>query len=286
MKPDSYYRPRRSALYVPTNNSRALTKAPSLDADVVIYDLEDAILPDQKVQARVQLAQHLAGTAHQSEVVIRINSTKTSAFYDDLSWLESVHNIDAVLLPKIRSANEVQKAMQLFKEVGYDKPVWLLIETVDAIINLSEIVKLAQKNTALVLGAEDLVKEMRINHTPGRLGLLPILTQLILHARSAKLTILDTVFPNLDNELGFSQSCEQAKNLGFDGKTVIHPKQIDIVNETFSPTPQEIERATKIVTGWNNRNVSHGVILVDNEMIEQLHVDQAQELLERANHCR
>ena len=283
MAPSSY-RPRRSALYVPTNNSRALSKAPSLNVDVVIYDLEDAILPDQKVQARAKLTQHLSSTVHQSEVVVRINSTKTSAFYDDLNWLGSTHSIDAVLLPKVRTVDEVRKAMQLLTEAGFYKPIWLLIETVDAIINLGEIVKLVKKNAALVLGAEDLAKEMRVNHTPGRLGFLPILTQLILHGRSAKVSILDSVFPNLDNELGFNQSCEQAKNLGFDGKTVIHPKQIDPANQVFSPTQQEIEQAKKVIAGWNDRDASQGVVLVDGEMIEQLHLEQARELLERAKH--
>ncbi len=276
--------PRRSALYVPSNNTRALAKAPLLNADVLIYDLEDAVLVDQKVQARNNLTQHLANTTHQSEVVIRINSTRRSAFYDDLTWLENVDNIDAVLLPKIREAVELEQAKKMLKHVNFNKSIWLLIETVDAILNLAEIVKHVTKNAALVLGAEDLAKEMRINHTPGRLGLLPVLTQLILHGRSAKLTILDAVFSNLDNDLGFNQSCEQAKNLGFDGKTLIHPKQIDLANQIFSPTIQEIDRATQILECWNNRDSLHGVIVVDGEVIERLHVKQAQELLNRAKY--
>lgn len=278
------YRPRRAALYVPSNNIRALNKASSLDVDVIIYDLEDAVLTVQKPQARLDLAQHLSTTRQSAEVVVRINGTKTSAFYEDLDWLKQVKNIDAVLLPKVRDANELENAKKMLKQVNISKPIWLLIETVDAVLNLGEIVKLVEKNAALVLGAEDLAKEMRISHTPGRLGLLPILTQLILHGRSSKLTVLDAIFPNLDNELGFRQSCEQAKNLGFDGKTVIHPKQIDIANQAFSPTPEQIERATKIVESWNDRNDTHGVVLVDGDVIELLHVEQALELLSLAKY--
>ena len=274
--------PRRSALYVPANNQRALAKAPSLDADILIYDLEDAVLADQKALSRQSLSEHLAVSTHRAQVVIRINAINSAAFFDDLDWLQAGQNIDAVLLPKARSENEVIEAKNMLNRIGLDKPIWLLIETVDAILNLAELVKQVDRNAALLLGAEDLAREMRINPTPGRLGLLPILTQLILHGRSAGLTILDAIFPNLENELGFSQSCEQARNLGFDGKTLIHPKQIDVANKIFSPTEQEIERAQKIISAWSNKEAQHGVVLVDGDVVEQLHVEQARELLQRA----
>ncbi len=274
--------PRRSALYVPANNQRALAKAPSLDADILIYDLEDAVLADQKALSRQSLSEHLAVSTHRAQVVIRINAINSAAFFDDLDWLQGGQNIDAVLLPKARSENEVIETKNILNRIGLDKPIWLLIETVDAILNLAELVKQVDRNAALLLGAEDLAREMRINPTPGRLGLLPILTQLILHGRSAGLTILDAIFPNLENELGFSQSCEQARNLGFDGKTLIHPKQIDVANKIFSPTEQEIERAQKIISAWSNKEAQHGVVLVDGDVVEQLHVEQARELLQRA----
>ena len=276
-------KPRRSALYVPANNQRALAKAPTLAADVIIYDLEDAVLTDQKAKARQSLTERLS-TNHQSEVVIRINSIKKTAFFDDLEWFSLGQEVDAVLLPKIRDAGEVLKAKQLFKKIGVNKPIWLLIETVDAVLNLAELVKVVDENSALVLGAEDLAREMRINHTPGRLGLLPVLTQLILYGRSAGLTILDAVFVNLDNELGFNQSCEQARNLGFDGKTLIHPKQIELANKMFSPSDKEIERAEKIITAWGNRHDGQGIVLVNGDVIEELHVEQAQQLLQLARH--
>ncbi len=273
---------RRSALYVPANNQRALAKAPTLAADVIIYDLEDAVLVDQKASARQSLSEHLS-QPHQAEVVIRINAINRADFFDDVEWLSFGQEVDAVLLPKVRDVAEVHKAKQLLKEARFNKPIWLLIETVDAILNLGELVKALDKSWALVLGAEDLAKEMRINHTPGRLGLLPILTQLILYGRSAGLTILDAVFANLENELGFNQSCEQARNLGFDGKTLIHPKQIELANHMFSPTDKEIERAEKILNAWEDRHASHGIVLVDGDVIEKLHVEQAQELLKRAH---
>ena len=273
---------RRSALYVPVNNARALAKAPTLAADVLIYDFEDAVLPEQKTKARRDLAIHLGAHNHNSETVLRINSVNTSAFHDDILWLHSGPNIDALLLPKVRRVNEVELLGEILDQHDLHTPIWIMVETIDAVLNLAEIVAVMAPGSALVLGAEDLAKEMRITHTPGRLGLLPILTQLVLHGRKAKLSIIDAVFSNFGNELGFKQSCEQARNLGFDGKSLIHPSQISTANYLFSPTPQEIEKARKIIDAWTQKPDHLGIVSVDDQMIEALHVDQAHEILKFA----
>ena len=242
--------PRRSVLYVPTNNLRALNKAPTLDCDVIIYDFEDAVLNDQKSKARDDLAEHFRSQAHHCEVVIRINRVSSAAFYDDLEWLagsDSIDKVDALLLPKVKTLSELALLKRLLSDINVKTPVWLLIETVEAVLNLAELVDFMDQGSAIVLGSEDLSIQMGINPTPGRLGLLPILTQLVLHGRQAKLSIIDAIYPNIDNTLGLNQSCEQACNLGFDGKSLIHPNQIDIANQIFSPTPIQVERAKQIL---------------------------------------
>ena len=272
-------KPRRSALYVPVNNARALAKGPKLNVDVLIYDLEDAILPDQKLKARKDLATHLAASAHQAEVILRINPVNSSAFYDDIEWLHLHQGIDGLLLPKVRSVNDITLLEDLLLQLNLQIPIWVLVETIEAVINLAELVEVMVPGSALVLGAEDLARQMRISHTPGRLGLLPILTQLVLHGRKADLSIIDAIFSNFENEAGFRQTCEQAKNLGFDGKSLIHPAQISIANEVFSPGAEEIEKAQKIITAWTQKPDHLGVVSVEGQVIEALHVNQAHEVL-------
>lgn len=270
---------RRSVLYVPVNNPRALAKSSRLDVDVLIFDFEDAILADQKLKARKDLATHLAACTHQAEVILRINPVNSSAFYDDIEWLESSQSVDGLLLPKVRDVNDITLLNDLLLQLNLQMPVWILVETIAAVLNLAELVDVLVPGSALVLGAEDLASEMRISHTPGRLGLLPILTQLVLHARRADLTVIDAIFSNFENELGLRQSCEQAKNLGFDGKSLIHPAQISIANQVFSPSAEEIEKARKIITAWTQKPDHLGVVSVEGQVIEALHVNQAHDVL-------
>ena len=282
---------RRSALYVPVNNARALAKAPNLNVDVLIYDFEDAILPGQKDKARINLTAHLKNTRHQAEVILRINPVNSSAFYEDIDWLhcnagDHPIRIDGLLLPKVRSANEISLLRDLLAQLNLKLPIWILVETIDAVINLAELVDVLKPGDALVLGAEDLSKEMHISHTPGRLGLLPILTQLVLHGRKANLSIIDAIYSNLENQLGFMQSCEQAKNLGFDGKSLIHPSQISAAHEVFSPSAEDIENAQQLISAWEQKPDHLGVISVAGQVVEALHVNQAYELLEFAKQIK
>ena len=276
-------RARRSVLYVPVNNARALAKAPGLDTDVLIYDFEDTILPGQKQRAREDLADHLNAAAHRAEVILRINPVNSRAFHDDLDWLCANAFIDGLLLPKVRIVDDILLLLALQDERKLTLPIWIQVETIEAVLNLSSLVDVLTPGAALVLGAEDLAGEMRINHTPGRLGLLPVLTQLILQGRKAGLTVIDAVFSDLNNDLGFRQSCEQAKNLGFDGKSLIHPDQIGVANDVFSPSAQEIEKARKIVNAWSQKPDHLGVTCVDGQVILALHVNQARELLKSVN---
>ena len=279
-------KPRRSVLYVPVNNVRALAKAPTLDVDVLIYDFEDTILPDQKHAARDNLAIHLKAHSHQAEIILRINPVNSNAFHDDISWIQANSGINGILLPKVRDVGEIELLGSLLSQLNLNIPIWILVETIDAVLNLAELVDALRPGSALVLGAEDLAKEMRITHTPGRLGLLPILTQLVLHGRKAKLTIIDAIYSNFQNELGFKQACEQARNLGFDGKSLIHPAQISTANEVFSPAPEEIENAKKIIAAWTQKPDHLGIVTVDGQVIEALHVDQAHDVLNFAGHTK
>lgn len=275
-------RARRSVLYVPANNPGALAKAPTLKADVLIYDLEDAVLASQKETARKALAVQLSASSHKAEVFIRINRVNSSAFYDDMNWLNRQYHADGLLLPKVRSAHEITFLYELLEKQDLQLPVWIMVETIESVLELTDLVSVLKPDAAMVLGSEDLGREMRISQTPGRLGLLPVLTQLVLHARRANLTVIDAIYTNIENELGFRQACEQAKNLGFDGKSLIHPAQIDAANEVFSPGKSDIEYAKKIVKAWTQKPAHLGVISVEGQMIDSMRVRQAYEVLKIA----
>lgn len=273
---------RRSALYVPVNHAGALAKTSGLDVDVLIYDLEDSLLPDQKHRGRKNLTAHLSASVNPAEVIVRINPLNSAGFYDDIDWLVNNRGIDGLLLPKVRNASEINTLGKILVQRDRSLPVWIMVETIDAILNLAELVDAMVPGTALVLGAQDLAFEMRIRHTPGRLGLLPVLTQLVLYGRQARLSLIDAVNPDIENELAFSQSCEQAKNLGFDGKTLIHPCQVATANRVFSPSMEEIKKAREMIEAWQRKPAHLGVASLDGQMILARQVEHARELLEAA----
>ena len=190
------------------------------------------------------------------------------------------------MLPKVRTVDEIRMLSDILSQRNLALPIWIQVETIDAVLNLSEIVDALSPGCALVLDAEDLAIEMGINHTPGRLGLLPVLSQLVLFGRKARLTIIDAVYSDLKNELGFRQSCEQAKNLGFDGKSLIHPAQLSTANQVFSPSLGEIEKAQQIIKAWQQKPAHLGVVSMDGQVIASLHVKHAQELLKKANQSK
>ncbi|MCA0424014.1 MAG: CoA ester lyase [Proteobacteria bacterium] len=278
------FRPRRSVLYVPGNNTRAIEKAVSLPADVVLIDLEDAVPPQDKVIARRNAASAIRSEAFQDkELVIRINGLDTEEAAEDLVI---ACDADAVLVPKINGPDDIRRAEAGINQLSSgDRPaLWAMVETPKAVLNLAAIAAEAAEPGArlacLVLGTNDLAKDTRIQMTASRLALLPWISQTILSARAYDLVALDGVFNGLKDPDGFAAECRQGRGLGFDGKTLIHPGQIAVANQVFGPSEQEIAEARRIVEAFEQpENADKGVIVVGGKMVERLHLAMAQRVL-------
>jgi citrate lyase subunit beta/citryl-CoA lyase len=259
---------RRSVLYVPCDNARALEKARGLDVDVLILDLEDAVAPDAKAQARRNAVAAL-GHFGSRETVIRINAKGTPWHDEDLATALAA-SPDAVLLPKVNSAADISQAG--------DIPFWAMIETPAAVINLHEISHGVQ---GLVLGGNDLLKEMGARHRADRANLHSVMAQMVLVARAHHIAALDGVHNRLDDAEGFAQACEMARDFGFDGKTLIHPTQIAACRAAFVPSPDEVEAAQRVLAAFAD-NPGKGAIRLDGRMVEALDAEIAVALLARA----
>jgi len=275
-------RPRRSVLYMPGSNARALEKARSLDADALILDLEDAVAPDAKALAREQVCSAVAqgGYGHR-ELVIRINALDTLWGEDDLTAAIRAAP-DAILIPKVSTPETLLAvADQLNAQGASDRiRVWAMIETPLAILNAEAIARAARnpatRLTCFVMGTNDLAKETRARLVPGRAPMLPWLMTALAAARAHGLDIVDGVYNSLSDEEGFRRECEQGRDLGFDGKTLIHPGQIAVTNEVFAPAADEIERAKTIIEAFDKpENAGRGAIALDGRMVERLHADMA-----------
>ena len=265
-------RPRRSVLYVPGDKPRALEKARSLPVDGIIFDLEDAVAPANKGAARTAISEALqnGGYAHR-ELIIRVGALDAA---DDFALAE-VLDIDGILLPKVERPEQLLAATARTRH-----PIWCMIETPLGILHASEIARASDRLLGLVAGTNDLTKELRSRHTPDRAPLLTSLSLLLLAARAHGLAALDGVHIGLDDARGFEAACRQAADLGFDGKTLVHPSTIETANRLFAPDPDEIARARQLVAAWKGaREQGLGVARVDGMMVEQLHVDEAERLL-------
>lgn len=272
-------RPRRSALYMPAANARAVEKARDLACDVVILDLEDAVAPDAKDLARQQAVEAVrAGGFGRREVVIRVNGLDTPWGADDLAAASTARPA-AVLAPKVSSPADV---------AAYDAALtgetrlWVMIETCAALFALDAIAACAGSGRleALVIGTNDLAKEMRCRLTVDRAPLAGPLSLSVAAARAHGLTILDGVYNGIEDEDGLARQCAQGAEFGFDGKTLIHPKQIEVANQAFSPAPDEVHWARIIVEAFDlPENASKGVLRVEGRMVERLHLAQAQRLI-------
>ncbi len=280
--PEMTIRPRRSALYMPGSNARALEKARSLPADVLIFDLEDAVAPALKETARAQVAAALReGGYGPREIVVRVNAANTPWGHDDLVALAAAQP-HAVLLPKIGAPGEIMRAAQELRDAGAPESlrIWAMMETPRAILNADSIVRTAadpsSRLTALVMGTNDLAKDTRGRLTRGRATMLPYLAICVAAARSYGVDILDGVYGDLHDEQGLRAECEQGRDLGMDGKTLIHPGQIAAANEAFAPSGEEIAWSRKIVAAFAEPEARDaGVIALDGRMIERLHEEIA-----------
>ena len=276
------FRPRRSVLYMPGSNARALEKAKTLSADGVILDLEDAVAPDAKETARKQVADAVkAGGFGAREVFIRVNGLDTAWHADDLTAAAHA-GPDAILVPKISSPDQLEMIGQRLLDMGTDLKtrVWAMIETPIALLNIRDIAAAAGDSetrlAGFVMGTNDLAKETRARLVPGRAPMLPWLALCMAAARANGIEILDGVYNDHSNVEGFREECAQARDMGFDGKTLIHPNQIEPCNEIFSPSADEVAQARKMIAAFDlPENKNKGVVAIDGRMVERMHADMA-----------
>ncbi len=275
-------RPRRSVLYMPGSNARALEKAKSLPADGVILDLEDAVAPDAKQAARKQVADTVkAGGFGAREVFIRVNGLDTAWHADDLH--AAAHAApDGILVPKISNPDQLEMIGRRLLDMSADHKtrVWAMIETPIAVLNIREIAAAAADTetrlAGFVMGTNDLSKETRARQVAGRAPMLPWLAACLAAARAYGIDILDGVYNDIGNAQGFADECAQARDMGFDGKTLIHPNQIGPCNAAFSPTPDEIAQAKKTIAEFDKpENKNKGVVAIDGRMVERMHAEMA-----------
>lgn len=274
-------RPRRSVLYMPGSNARALDKAKTLAADALILDLEDAVAPEQKALARTQVCAAVTGGGYGGrELVIRTNGLDTPWGRDDILAAAKA-GPDAVLLPKVESAAQVQEAASLLRSGGAPAKtaIWCMMETPKGILHAEQIAAASPDLAAFVMGTSDLVKDLNAQHTPLRLPVITALGLCLLAARAYGLAILDGVYLDLEDEGGFAAACQQGLEFGFDGKTLIHPKQLDAANRIFAPSDAQVAHAHRIIAAFEAAaREGKAVVLVDGKLVENLHVEQARRL--------
>ncbi len=274
-------RPRRSVLYMPGSNARALEKARALPADALILDLEDAVAPDAKTLARDQVIAALNhGGYAPREVVIRINGSGSPWHAADLS-AAAASKADAVLLPKAEGAGQVRAVAAALPD-GME--LWCMIETPLAILHAEEIAAASAKTTCLVMGTSDLATDLNALHTPRREPFATSLSLCLLAARAYGLAALDGVYLDLKDDTGFEAACRHGRQFGFDGKTLIHPRQLAAANKIFAPSDDDIAEADIIVTAFEQaRAAGKGVVVVNGQLVENLHVAAARRLLDLAD---
>jgi citrate lyase subunit beta/citryl-CoA lyase len=282
-------RPRRSVLYMPGSNARALEKGRTLAADGLILDLEDAVAPDAKAMARQQIGAALkAGGYGARELIVRVNGLESPWGYDDIVAAAGF-GADAILLPKVESAGAVHQAETIMEASGarQEFSVWCMMETPLGMLHAEEIAEASPRIGALVMGTSDLAKDLYAAHTRDRLPMITALGLCMLAARAAGIAILDGVHLDLGDDEGFAYSCRQGKELGFDGKTLIHPKTIDVANEVFGPSEEEVEWSRTIIAAHAEaEKEGKGIVVVDGKLIENLHVLNAERVVAMAKAIR
>ncbi|MGJ4927770.1 HpcH/HpaI aldolase/citrate lyase family protein [Bradyrhizobium sp. HKCCYLS2038] len=275
-------RPRRSLLFMPGSNARALEKGRNLPADGLILDLEDSVAPDAKAAAREQIAKAVAADGYgKRELLIRINSLDTPWWSDDVAMAGQAAT-DGILVPKVSTVEDLHTVTNRLAEVGADPAlkVWAMIETarsvLDADLLAATVHEAGSRLAGFVFGPNDISRETRIRMVPGRSTMLPMISHCILATRAHGLEILDGPYSDFANTDGFTQECIQARDLGFDGKTLIHPGQIDACNAIFTPPVAEVAEARKILAAFElPENASRGAIQLDGRMVERLHAEMA-----------
>ena len=277
-------RPRRSCLYMPGANQKALEKAKTLPADVLLLDLEDSVAPDAKEMAREQVAAAVkAGGYGKREVIVRVNALSTPWGHDDIAAAGKA-GPDGVLAPKVESAEQVKALDAAMSAAGFspEASLWVMIETPRAILNIGEIAGAAKgtRLAAFVMGLNDLAKETRARAGTSRSAFFAPISLAVTEARAEGLTAIDGVYNDIANTAGFEAECRQGLEFGFDGKTLIHPSQVDLCNLVFAPTEEEVARARAVIAAFAlPENAGKGVIKVDGRMTELLHLEEAKRVV-------
>jgi citrate lyase subunit beta/citryl-CoA lyase len=265
---------------MPSSNERALEKAKSIPCDALILDLEDAVAPDAKVAARAAAcAAVTSGEYGRREMAVRVNGADTDWHVDDLA-AACAAGPDAIVVPKVSSADAVLSLVEAMADHGAPQhtKLWAMVETPYAMLHAEEIAAASELLTVLVMGTNDLAKELNAEHVPGRQPLLTGLSLALLAARAAGKTIIDGVHNDVKDTQGFLAECKQGREMGFDGKTLIHPNQVTGANETFAPSPAAVNDASGILQAWEEGG-GRGVVTYNGRMIENLHVESAQRVL-------
>ena len=279
------HRPRRSALYMPGANTRALEKAKTLPADSLIFDLEDAVAPEAKAEARDNVCNAVKGGGYgQREICVRMNGLDTEWGLDDLKAAVAA-GPDALLAPKVIDGNDVRKLDDAMSKAGApaDMQLWVMIEMPLAILNIREIAAMAKSTrlTTFVMGTNDLAKELRAEARPNRqLAFGTALSMSMLAARAFDIIAIDGVWNDIKDEQGLRAECEEGAAMGFDGKTLIHPSQVEICNQVFAPSPADVEQAHAVIAAFADpENAGKGVLKVNGKMTELLHLSEARRIV-------
>jgi citrate lyase subunit beta/citryl-CoA lyase len=278
-------RPRRSVLYMPGSNARALEKAKTVTADGLILDLEDATAPDAKEQARRQVVDAVkAGGYGMRELIIRVNALSTRWGYEDIA-AAAQSGCHAILLPKVESADAIRhmEAIMVANGAPEKMAIWAMMETPRSVLESTRIAEASPRMACLVMGTSDLAKELDCAHTRERLPFITSLGLCLLAARASGLSILDGVYLDLNDDQGFEYACRQGAEMGFDGKTLIHPKQVSACNQVFTPKPDDVAWSRKIIDAHAAAAArGEGVCVVDGKLIENLHVESAKRVVAMA----
>jgi len=275
-------RPRRSLLFMPGSNARALEKARTLPADGIILDLEDSVAPDAKATAREQIAKAVAARGFgKREVLIRINALDSPWWVDDIGMAGKVQP-DGILVPKISTVDDLNAVADRLSDINAPASirVWAMIETARAVLDADKLAAASKdpevRLAGFVFGPNDIARETRIRMKPGRAAMIPMITHCILATRAHGLEILDGPYGDISNIDGFAEECAQGRDLGFDGKTLIHPSHIDACNAIFTPPEAEVAEARRIIAAFEQpENAARGAIQLDGRMVERLHAEMA-----------
>lgn len=273
-------RPRRSCLYMPGANARAHDKARDLPCDVLIFDLEDSVAPDAKIAARDQVARRIAAGGYgRRELVVRVNAAATPWGAEDLAAAAGA-GADAILLPKVASAEDIAAAGRALDALGTRARLWAMMETAQGVLDAPALAAAHPRLALFAMGLEDFAKELHARKTPARTAMLYALERTVLAARARGLGVLDGVYPAFADDAGFAAECAQGAELGFDGKQLIHPRQIAAANAAFGPAPEAVAEARRLIETFEAaRAAGAGVAVLDGRMIEALHVAEARALI-------